>query len=247
VKVSSILLCAVMVTAGARAQNALHEFEVASIKQNRSGSLNSSSNRIAGERFHANNASLVSLLRAAYSVQEFQIVGYPAWAEIDRFDIDAKMAAGANAREWPLMLQKLLGERFKLELHREERQAAIFTLLVTNGGQKLKPGDPSNCTGSSCGLNATPTEIVGENVTMAQLAARLSRSLGTHVVDGTSLTGTFDFKLTWPSDDRFDGRGASANPAIFTAIQEQLGLRLQAGRGSVETLVVDRVERPVVD
>ena len=82
---------------------------------------------------------------------------------------------------------------------------------------------------------------------MAQFAVRLSRSLGTHVVDGTSLSGTYDFKLTWPVDDRFDGRGASANPAIFTAIQEQLGLRLQAGRGPVDTLVVDRAEKPLTD
>lgn len=145
------------------------------------------------------------------------------------------------------MLQKLLADRFKLTLHREQRQAAIFTLLVAADGPKLRPGDPSQCTGSSCGLNATPTEIVGENVTMPELAVRLSRSLGTLVVNGTALRGNFDFKLTWPTDDQFGGRGASANPAIFTAIQEQLGLRLQAGRGPVETLVIDHAEKPVPD
>ena len=67
------------------------------------------------------------------------------------------------------------------------------------------------------------------------------------LVDGTGLTGAFDLKLTWPADDRFVGRGASASPTIFTAIQEQLGLRLQAGRGPVEMLIVDRAERPVPD
>ena len=82
---------------------------------------------------------------------------------------------------------------------------------------------------------------------MAQFAARLARSIGTHVVDGTLLNGTFDFKMTWLPDDRFSGRGASANPTLFTALQEQLGLRLQAGRGPVETLVIDRAEKPVVD
>ena len=114
-------------------------------------------------------------------------------------------------------------------------------------GQKFRAGDPANCGGRSGGFAATPTEINGRCVTMEQFAARLSRSIGTHVVDGTSLKGIFDFKVSWLADDRFSGRGASANPTLFTAIQEQLGLRLQAGRGPVDTLVVDRAEKPVAD
>jgi uncharacterized protein (TIGR03435 family) len=220
-------------------------FEVASVKENKSGSQNSS-NRTAGERYSGTNVSLVSLLRTAYALQEFQIAGYPAWAETDKFDVEAKMEPGANPRDFPLMLQKLLAERFKLVVHREPRQTSIYTLVVAKDGPKLKPGDPSKCVGS-CGFNATPTEINGESVTMEQFAFRLSRSIGTHVVDGTSLKGTFDFKVTWLPDDRFSGRGASANPTLFTAIQEQLGLRLQAGRGPVDTLVIDRAEKPVVD
>jgi uncharacterized protein (TIGR03435 family) len=245
-KIARLLLGGVLATAGVSAQSALPAFEVASIKQNRSGSLNSS-NRMAGERYRATNMSLVALLRSAYSVQAYQIAGHPRWAEVDRFDIDARIESGASAGAWPLMLQRLLADRFKLALHREQREAAIFTLLVTKDGPRLRPGDPSKCTGSSCGLNATPTEIVGENVTMAELAVRLSRSLGTHVVDGTALRGHFDFKLTWPPDDQFAGRGAPANPAIFTAIQEQLGLRLQPGKGPVETLVIDHAEKPMPD
>jgi len=221
-------------------------FEVASVKENKSGSQNSS-NRTAGERYSGTNVSLVSLLRTAYALQEFQIAGYPAWAETDKFDVEAKMESGANPPDFPLMLQKLLAERFKLVVHREPRQTSIYTLVVAKDGPKLKPGDPSKCGGSSCGFNASPTEIVGENVSMSQFAFRLSRSIGTHVVDGTSLKGTFDFKVTWLPDDRFSGRGASANPTLFTAIQEQLGLRLQAGRGPVDTLVIDRAEKPVAD
>ena len=82
---------------------------------------------------------------------------------------------------------------------------------------------------------------------MEQFAARLLRSIGTHVVDGTALTGTFDFTVSWLADDRFTGRGASANPTLFTAVQEQLGLRLQSGRGPVDTLIIDHVEKPVAD
>jgi uncharacterized protein (TIGR03435 family) len=241
-----VLLCGALAATGTHAQSASPAFEVASIKENTSGSQNSS-NRTAGERYSGTNVSLVSLLRIAYAVQEFQIAGYPAWAETDKFDVEAKMESGANLRDFPLMLQKLLAERFKLVVHREPRQAPIYTLAVMKDGPKFKPGDPSNCNERSGGFNASPTEINGTCVSMDQFAARLSRSIGTHVVDGTSLKGVFDFKVSWLADDRFSGRGASANPTLFTAIQEQLGLRLQSGRGPVDTLVIDRAEKPVAD
>jgi uncharacterized protein (TIGR03435 family) len=191
--------------------------------------------------------SLLSLLRTAYAVQEFQLAGYPAWAETDKFDVEAKAEPGTIPRDFPLMLQKLLADRFKLVVHREPRQAALYTLVVMKDGPKFKPGDPSNCSGRNGGFSATPTEINGACVSMEQFAARLSRSIGTHVVDGTSLQGTFDFKVAWLADDRFSGRGASANPTLFTAIQEQLGLRLQSGRGPVDTLVIDHAEKPMTD
>lgn len=245
-KFSIVLLCVTVAATGVGAQNASPAFEVASVKENKSGSQNSS-NRTAGERYSGTNLSLIQMLRTAYAVQEFQIAGYPAWAETDKFDIEGKMESGGNVRDFPLALQKLLADRFKLVLHREPRQASIYTLVVMKDGPKFKPGDPSNCSGRSGGFAATPTEINGGCVTMEQFAARLSRSIGTHVVDGTSLKGTFDFTVSWLADDRFSGRGASANPTLFTALQEQLGLRLQSGKGPVETLVIDRVERPVAD
>ena len=245
-KVPAVLLSVSLAAVEVLAQNAPPAFEVASIKENKTGSQNSSS-RTAGDRYSASNVSLVGLLRTAYAVQEFQIAGYPAWAETDKFDIEAKMESGANTRDFPLMLQKLLADRFKLIFHREQRQAPIYTLVVLKDGPKFKPGDPANCGGRSGGFNATPTDINGSCVSMEQFAARLSRSIGTHVVDGTSLKGTFDFKVSWLPDDRFSGRGASANPTLFTAVQEQLGLRLQSGRGPVDTLVIDNAEKPVAD
>ena len=127
--------------------------------------------------------------------------------------------------------------------HREPRQASIYTLVLMKDGPKFKPGDPSPCSGR-CGFSASPTDIVGESVSMEQFAARLSRSIGTHVVDGTSLKGTFDIKVSWLADDRFSGRGASANPTLFTAIHQQLGLRLQGGRGPVDTWSSTRSKSP---
>jgi uncharacterized protein (TIGR03435 family) len=185
------------------------------------------------------------MLRNAYGIQEFQIAGGPSWVGIDRFDIDATISPGSKPGDAQLMLQTLLAERFKLAFHREQRQMSIYLLAVAKSGHKLTPGDPAKCPNAAgCGFNASPTQIVGDSVSMAQLAARLSRSIGVHVVDNTGLPGLFDLKLEWIVEDQFVGRGATASPTIFPAIQEQLGLRLESARGPVETLVIDRVERP---
>lgn len=246
-RLPAILLGVTLATVGASAQNVLPAFEVASIKRNDTGSQNSNSARVAGDRYRAENVSLVSLLRAAYAVQEFQIAGQPNWAGVDRFDIDAKMEAGANPRDWPLMVQQLLAERFKLVVHRESRQGFIYTLVVGSSGARLTPAEPSKRSNPGGDFSASPTQIIGSSVTMAEFAARLSRSIGVTVIDGTGLIGAFDLTLRWPAEDQFVGRGASASPTIFTAIQEQLGLRLQSGRGPVAMLVVDRAEKPASD
>lgn len=243
-KFAAIALAATLAAAAVNAQSPSPAFEVASIKRNTTGSLNANASRVAGDRYRAENVSLISLLRVAYGVQEFQIAGHPSWADDDRFDIDAKMEAGANSRDWPLMLQRLLGDRFKLGVHRESREGPIYTLVVGSSGPRLTSAEPSKRAND---FSASPTQIVGTGVSMAEFAMRLSRSIGATVVDRTGLPGAFDLTLTWPADDRFVGRGASASPTIFTAIQEQLGLRLQPGRGPVEMLVVDRAERPVPD
>lgn len=158
------------------------------------------------------------------------------------------MAPGSKPGDWQPMLQALLADRFRLTLHREPRQAPMYSLAVAKNGHKLTRGDPAKCSNTGgCGFNATPTQIVGTSVSMAQFAARLSRSIGITVVDNTGLTGQFDLKLEWETEDRFGGRGASASPTIIPAIQDQLGLRLESTRGPVETLVIDRVEQPTED
>jgi uncharacterized protein (TIGR03435 family) len=241
--VSCVLLIAAA-TVGVSAQSATPSFEVASVKSNNSGSGNSSS-RGLGNRYVATNVTVVQMLRNAYGIQEFQIAGGPGWVGVDRFDIEGTMAPGSKPADWQPMLQTLLAERFKLAFHRESRQASIYSLVVAKSGHKLTPGDRAKCPNvTGCGFNASPTQIVGESVSMSQLAARLSRSIGIPVEDNTGLTGLFDLKLEWTVEDQFVGRGASASPTIFPAIQEQLGLRLESTRGPVETLVIDRVERP---
>ena len=240
----SHLLFVAVATVAFAAQNGAPAFEVASVKRNDSASWNSSSRNL-GSRYTATNVTVVQLLRNAFGIQEFQIAGGPSWVAIDRFDIDATIPQGSKPGEWQPMLQTLLAERFKLTFHREQRQAPIYSLVVAKNGHKLTPGDPAKCPNAGgCGFNASPTQIVGESVSMGQLAARLARSTGFHVVDNTGLTGMFDLTLEWTVEDQFVGRGASASPTILPAIQEQLGLRLESTRGPVETLVIDGIEKP---
>src|SRR5687767_15863908 len=143
-----------------KAQTALPAFDVASVRPNQSGSQNSSS-RAAGNRYTATNVSLVSLLRVAFGIQEFQIDGQPRWADLDRFDIVATIPDGGRFEDWPLMVQALLRDRFKLRFHREQRQAPVYAMTMTKNGHKLKPADPTQCRNPSgtCGFNGSPTEI----------------------------------------------------------------------------------------
>jgi uncharacterized protein (TIGR03435 family) len=243
-KVLSRILVVFFVSVAAGAQSTPPSFEVASIRRNDSASGNSSARNL-GSRYTATNVTVVQMLRNAYGIQEFEIAGGPSWVGIDRFDIEATIPPGSKPGDAQLMLQTLLAERFKLTFHREPRQTSIYSLVVAKNGHKLTHGDPAKCPNTSgCGFNASPTQIVGESVSMTQLAARLSRSIGVHVVDNTGLQGLFNLKLEWTVEDQFVGRGATASPTIFPAIQQQLGLRLEPTRGPVDTLVIDRVEKP---
>ena len=223
-------------------------FDVASIKPNNSGSLIANGARVRNGRFTAENVSLLSLLRSAYGVQEFQIQGQPGWADVDRFDIIATLPTGSAESDWPAMLQRLLAERFRLAIRREMRETDVLALVVARGGLKVMPVDPSSCTPPNrCGFSASPTQITARGQSMDQLATRLSRSIGQTVVDRTGVSGIFDYKLEWVQDDQFRAPGASASPAIFTALTDQLGLRLQSARAPVEMIVVDSAVRPTPD
>jgi uncharacterized protein (TIGR03435 family) len=238
-----------LVAVAAAAQDARPAFEVASIKPNDSNSGVSNGGRLTGDRFTATNVTVVQMLRNAYGIQEFQIQGGPGWVGIDRFDITANLPPGSRSDEWPVMLQHLLADRFRLQLHREQRPTDVLALVVARNGFKLMPLDSSRCAppNPSCGFSATPTQIVARGQSMDQLAARLSRSIGQTVVNETGVSGIFDFKVEWTQDEQFRAPGASASPAIFTALTEQLGLRLQGARAPVEVLVIDAIERPTAD
>jgi bla regulator protein BlaR1 len=237
-------------------------FEVASIKPatfpnepyfegyTSAGTCTPSRTEIAGPRLFIRAVSLCGLIRNAYELREDQVIGLPAWATKREpsafFEVDARAPTGTTldagrARE---MLRALLRDRFQLAFHREPRKAPIYALVLGKAAHKLstqelpcaKPGPPitSFTTGSM--------EACKPTVTMAQLALTLTSRLDRPVVDRTGLADGYAFRLQWAGREPLAGTDDA--PSLFTAVQDQLGLRLEARTDTVEALVIDRVEPP---
>jgi len=225
-------------------------FEVASVKPTPPDQYNGSSGIASGHgRIDGERVTLLRCILGAYHVSPRQVIGGPPWLDTDRFEIAAKADHRTeDDEELMIMLRALLAERFQLALHRETRTMDALVLEVVKNGPKLEKssgtGANSNTSGSHGALNATDTP-------MATLAEVLSRTIGSPVVNGTNLDGAYNFKLTWnPEADRPLKPGeapADNGPNLFTALQQQLGLRLQARKLPVEVLVIDRAEKPAAN
>jgi uncharacterized protein (TIGR03435 family) len=213
------------------------------------------------------------LIRTAYRVQDFQIVAAPDWVQTEHYDIVAKASGDlrpvspGGPRAQFLMLRSLLIDRFKLKAHFETRDAPVFALVLARADGKrgaglvpahddcaaivaaeIKGERPASRPGErpACGLIAGPNRIAGGNQSMSQLATTLNGLMDRMVLDRTGLSGVFSFTLDFvPDGSPID---ASQNlPSLQTALQEQLGLKLEPARGPVEMLVIDSVERPTPD
>ncbi len=167
--------------------------------------------------------------------------GAPRWIDLETYDIDAKTGAAADIapEQLPPLMLKLLEERFQFKFHRETKEAAIYSLTVAKDGPKLKQYAGSSESSMSTNAQGTKMRMKATKMSMASLAAALKRQTGRPVEDHTGLRGEFDFELEWDRDETQN----SPTPSLFAALQEQLGLKLSAARGSVEVLAIDRVER----
>ena len=237
------------------AVNAPAVFEVATIKPSNPdapGKLLT----FRGRQFMSINTTASDLISFAYRVHAAQITGAPEWIESAKYDITAQPQAEGQPNESQLraMIQKLLEDRFRLSVSRGTKELSAYEMTVGKSGPKLTKND-INPNGLPSlffkGLGVLPAL----NASMADLASVLQAAvLDRPVVDRTQLPGRFDFTLTWtPDDSQFRGIGGrvpapsndpSAPPGLFTAIQEQLGLRLEPTKAPVDVLVVDRMERP---
>jgi uncharacterized protein (TIGR03435 family) len=206
------------------------------------------------------------LLAIAYGVKQYQISG-PGWLETERYDIVATVPDGTSKAQFPMMLQTLLTDRFGIELHHETRELPVYELSVAKNGSKLKPpaADPNARPGTSR-MSLTPGgfHLEGHAEPASHLAIILEDQLASPVVDKTGLSGTFDFTLDFSRESVQNSALAGlpppppANPpgpvtapagdpteapSLFTAIQEQLGLKLDKKRGPLDVIVLDRAEK----
>jgi uncharacterized protein (TIGR03435 family) len=218
------------------------QFEVASIKPSAAGSNSVSGVTTGHGRLRAENVTLKRCIMGAYRIAPSQIVGGPDWLDSDRFDIVAKVDQPVGDAELMTLLQALMADRFKLTLHHEKRTMAAYVLEVAKGGAKLEksPGGESSTNNSSNNLRSA---LDARNTTMDRLAEQLGRVMDLPVVDHTGLEGLFNLKLEW-IPERAREKGDVDGPSIFTALQEQLGLRLHVEKAPVDVLVIDGVEKP---
>jgi uncharacterized protein (TIGR03435 family) len=244
-------------------------------------------------RFATFNLPLKLLLSRAFGVKDFQVTG-PGWLESERYDITAKVPPGTTKEQFNVMLQNLLIERFKIELHRDQKEVSIYTLTVGKNGSKLKettlpasafeppapgstlpppppprPGEPPKMPTDRPGLrmmfNGSKMQLTAVGQTVAQIIDLLSRQVGRPIVDKTGLTGRYDFEMEFAPDagqgvmrmapppppgagPGGDGAAAASDalPRLVTAVQ-QLELKLDAGKGPVELIVIDKAEKTPVE
>lgn len=264
---------------------ASYEFEVASIKPNKSGT-NMIRMMFTPNGLDATNVTFAMLIRSAYGIEENQISGGPSWLKSDHYDIDAKMDSPTADAVHKLnedqrrlatqhMLQVLLADRFKLAVHHDSKELSIYALVVAKNGPKIKQAKPGDTypngikgpdgVGRGGMMRMGRGQLTGQALPLSALARLLTGQLGRTVVDKTGLPGNYDFTLQWTPDESQGagleaakafsrgpdpgGQGTAPSsdtsaPSLFTALQEQLGLKLESQKGSVEIYVIDHAEKP---
>jgi uncharacterized protein (TIGR03435 family) len=231
------------------------EFEVATVKSSPPSAGDLININIGGFRngkLIFENASLSDCLKFARGIVSDEQISGPDWikSKAVRFDIVAQTAPGTPREQLELMLQALLADRLKLTLHHEQKEISFLALTPGKNGAKLQAANPDSA-GSGNNL-AAHGHIASKYMSMKVLATLLSRFEREIVVDQTGLTGPFEVKLDWTPDDGIAPAGNAANdvpsgPSIYTALQEQLGLKLESRKGPLDVLVIDHAEKVPTD
>jgi uncharacterized protein (TIGR03435 family) len=237
--------------------NAHPSFEVATIKPSKPDDQRKAF-IVQGRRFKIVNQPLSAILSFSYDVQAKQLIGLPPWADTDKYDIDAEPdGEGApSSKQWKEMLQKLVADRFKMTFHQEKRDLPVYVLSVTKDGPKLtkSEGDPNGLPGLF--FRGKLGDLGVRNANMGDFTGLMQEAvLDRPVLNQTGITGRYDFTLVWtPDDSQFAGMGVKipppaaddgkAPPNLYTAIQEQIGLKLEATKAPADVMVIDHVEKP---
>jgi len=247
-----------------------YHFDVATIKPNNTGVSRGFVPGFTVDEYRADYVRLRLVIMQAYGIQAFQMSGGPAWIDAEAFNIEAKTdeaTADALSKLRPdqlklarqQMLRSFLEERFGLKVHQETKEGPIYSLVIAKGGAKLEAskssdgvlGPDGNFTQGYC--RRTEAGLICSGLSAQRIATLLSQNVRRPVLDKTGLTGTYDFTLEWardlavappPDGEDSDAQLMPGGVTIFAAVQQQLGLKLEPGRGPVETLVIDHAEKP---
>jgi uncharacterized protein (TIGR03435 family) len=234
-------------------------FEAVSIKPNKSGDPLVGLKIMPGGRLVGTNVTVPVLVRLAYNIRLFRlIVGGPDWIRSEHFDVETSAQGNPGSDEIRLMAQSLLADRFKLIVHRETQQLPIYSLVVSRAGN-LPTSDATRCSSGADGSTSLPfcgallpsptpakngRHMIGRSLTIQDLIRQLDGFVDRVVINNTNLQGKYDVDLTFATQQLLIADATDTPPSLFTALQEQLGLKLDAQTGSVDVLVIDRVERP---
>ncbi|HEX4749549.1 MAG TPA: TIGR03435 family protein [Bryobacteraceae bacterium] len=205
-----------------------------------------------GQTYTAKNVPVALMIRLMFHLTPNQISGGPGWINTDRWDVDAKAEHPASLDDLHIMFQNLLIERFNIKFHHETKELSVYALVCDKGGSKMQPNtgpDPYDIPIQGAGRG----KLVGKRVPMSYLTWFLAGLpwIGRPVLDKTGLTGFYDFNFEFmppqviaPGSPETDVGPGAEGPSFFTAVREQLGLRLEPEKGPVEIMVIDSIQKP---
>jgi uncharacterized protein (TIGR03435 family) len=238
------------------AADANPSFEVATIKPSQPDRQGKGFG-VQGSHFRTINTTLADLIKFSYGVQDKQIIGAPSWTESDKWDIEAQpdVPGAPNKQQVSTMVQKLLADRFQLKFHNDTKELPAYVLSAVKTGQKMTKSESQDTLPALFFTNLSPVTLTVRNATMDDVCQLFqSAVMDRPVVDQTAIAGKWNFLLKWTADEsQFSGMGvkpppptdaADAPPPLFTAIQEQIGLKMDAGKAQVPVLVIEKAEKP---
>ena len=206
-----------------------------------------SGDNFVGSRYTIERKTVMEMLSLGYGVQKRQIMNAPEWAATDHWDVNGvpDTPGEPDQRQRNSLVRRLLAERFGLKVHTEQREMPVYALILAKGGAKLTQSthDPHDVPDLSGSGNRVQQSMRFTNLSMTELATGLQDWTDRPVVNRTGLSGRYDFKLRWTSDETRTA-APDAPPGLFTAIQEQIGLKLEPVKAMADVLVIDKVEQP---
>jgi uncharacterized protein (TIGR03435 family) len=228
-------------------------FEVATIKPSQPDEQRSV--QVQGTRLVTADTSLVDLMMFAYGIHPLQIMDGPEWLKTDKFDVvvQPSLPGRPSTAQMRSIVQKLLADRFKLAFHHAQRELPVYRIVAAKGGPKLTPTTDEARAANTAAVGISSGQMTVRNATVKEFASLMQRyvRLDRPIVDHTGIAGKYDYQLSWTPDfSQFDGHppGPARNdenaPTLYTAMQEQLGLKLEPAREPTDVMVIDGVARP---